>query len=120
MVSDHLIPYLPEQYAGYTFKKTSWKKAATFLKKYMDKDGIIRTKDRAGETVILSINWNHKLIKEFQPYSRSHKATEYTAPKNSGNVSSPAQMVELRELYKPTGKVLQALLETQSQPYAAR
>jgi translation initiation factor 2D len=117
MISDHLIPYLPEQYTQYTFKKTSWKKAATFLKKYMDKEGIIKTKDRGGETVILSINWNHKLIMEFRPYSRSRKPVEHTESKDLGNSSSFPQMVEVRELYKPTGKVLRSIIESQSHSY---
>lgn len=118
IIADHLIPYLPEQYTQYSFKKTSWKKAATFLKKYMEKEGVIRTKDRAGETIILSIDWNHKLITEFQPYSLSHKPTESTDSKVPKASSSVPPMVEVREFYKPTGKVLRAIIESQSQSYS--
>ena len=114
MISDHLIPYLPEQYTPYTFKKTSWKKAATFLKKYLEKEGIIKTKDRGGETIILSINWYHKLIAEFQPYTRPRRPAEQTDTKSTGPGTFTPQMVEIRELYKPTGKALRSILESLS------
>lgn len=117
MISDHLIPYLPEQYTQYTFKKTSWKKAATFLKKHLEKEGIIKTKDRGGETIILSINWNHKFIAEFQPYARSRRPAEQAGTKDTAPVNSTPRMVEIRELYKPTGKVLRSILESQSKSY---
>ncbi len=114
MISDHLIPYLPEQYTPYTFKKTSWKKAATFLKKYLEKEGIIKTKDRGGETIILSVNWNHILVAEFQPYTRPRRPAEQTDTKSTGSANFTPQMVEIRELYKPTGKALRSILESLS------
>jgi translation initiation factor 2D len=117
MVSNHLIPYLPEQYTQYTFKKTSWKKAATFLKKYLEREGIVKTKDRGGETIILSIDWNHKLIAQFQPYTLSRRPAEQTDTKSTGPANSTPQMVEIRELYKPTGKVLRSILDSQSKSY---
>src|SRR5271155_10842 len=109
LVSTHLNPYLPEEYAQYNFKRTSWKKAATFLKKYMEKEGIIKTKDRSGETVITLINWNHKLIKEFKPYELGKKEDKTAAKSDDAKV-----MTQIQEFYKASGKVLRGLLEQQS------
>ena len=117
LISNHLNPYLPEPYAQYNFKKTSWKKAATFLKKYMEKEGLIKTKDRGGELVILSINWNHKLIVEFQPYPLERKEAEKTETTDTSSSALTTQTLQVRELFKPSGKVLRAILESQSKPY---
>ena len=116
LISSHLNPYLPEAYAQYNFKKTSWKKAATFLKKYLEKEGVVKTKDRGGGTVILSINWNHKLIIEFQPYHIDNKETGKPRKKD-GNSSTTSPQMQVHELFKPAGKALKAILETLSKSY---
>ena len=96
------------------FKKTSWKKAATFLKKYLEKEGIVKTKDRAGETVIMSINWNHKLIAEFEPYRLDH----HGPAKSQKSDSAPSRsIIQVHDLYKPSGKAFKAILEAISKPY---
>jgi len=115
LVSNHLNPYLVEPFAQMTFKKTSWKKAATFLKKYLEKEGIVKTKDRGGETVIISINWNHKFITEFEPYDLGHHGLAKSL--NSDSESSRG-MVQVHELYKPSGKAFKAILDTISKPYS--
>ena len=108
--------WVPADYAQFTFKKTSWKKAATFLKKYLEKEGVIKTKDRGGETVVLSINWDHELIVDFQPYRLSSK--EVSKPGSAKNdTESTNQTLQIRELYKPAGKALKAILEAQSKSY---
>jgi translation initiation factor 2D len=107
-------PYLPEAYVQYNFKKTSWKKAATFLKKYMEKEGLIKTKDRAGDIVIISINWNHKLISEFQPYEIGHKEVE--KPVSREDNPSTTQ-IQIHELYKPSSELLRTILESISKTY---
>lgn len=114
-VSTHLMSYLPEPYSDYTFKKTSYKKAATFLKRYMEKEGLIKTKDRSGEPVIQSINWNHKLIIEFKPYPLEQKKVEKTV--KEGSTMTPTTMVQVRDVYKATGKVLRYILESQHKSY---
>jgi translation initiation factor 2D len=114
LVSNHLNPYLLEPFAQMNFKKTSWKKAATFLKKYLEKEGVVKTKDRAGETVILSINWNHKLITEFEPYGLGHQGPAKSA---KNDTVSSRSMITVHELYKPSGKAFKALLESISKPY---
>jgi translation initiation factor 2D len=111
-VASHLNPYLPRSFAQYNFKKTSWKKAATFLKKYMEKEGIMKTKDRGGETVIMTINWSHKLINEFEAYDLDPRELD-KGTNDTGTTPTVAQPAQLRELFKP-GKVLKNILESQA------
>jgi translation initiation factor 2D len=118
LVSTHLNPYLPEAFSQFTFRRTSWKKAAAFLKKYLEKEGLVKTKDRGGETVVMSINWNHKLIAEFQPYRLSSKENGKTAQvENEDSSQTPPPQLQIKELYKPSGKALKAILEAQSKSY---
>ena len=114
LVSNHLNPFLVEPFAQMTFKKTTWKKAATFLKKFLEKEGLVKTKDRGGETVILSINWDHKLITGFEPYNLDHRVLPKSAKDDS--VSSRS-MIQVEQLYKPSGKAFKAILEAISKSY---
>jgi hypothetical protein len=116
-VSSHLNPYLPDPFAQYSFKKTSWKKAATFLKKCLEKEGLIRTKDRGGETVILSVKWDHKLITEFEPYQLA-KETQKRQEKEEQLSTLSVHTIQVTELFKPSGKALKALLDSQSKSLA--
>jgi translation initiation factor 2D len=115
LVSTHLNPYLSEPFSEYNFKKTSWKKAAAFMKKFMEKEGLVKTKDRGGETVILSINWNHKLITEFEPYRLDRKENKSSNKELDSATQVPT--IQIQELFKPTGKVLKSILEAQSKSY---
>jgi translation initiation factor 2D len=114
LVSSHLNPFLPEGFEHYNFKKTSWKKAATFLKKWLEKEGVVKTKDRGGDTVVLSINWEHKLITGFHPYDLATKQSD-KAPKQPTQ-ETPA-LIKVQELYKPSGKTLKLLLESLSKKF---
>jgi translation initiation factor 2D len=117
LISNHLNPYLPHQFAQYTFKKTSWKKAATFLKKYMEKEGLVKTKDRGGEPVIISINWDHKFIAEFKPYRLDKKEGNKGTPGGDQSSNTSTSAIQIRELYKPSGKALKTILEALSKSY---
>ena len=117
LVSNHLNPYLVDPFTQMSFKKTSWKKAATFLKKFLEKEGLVKTKDRGGETVILSINWDHKLITGFEPYSLNRQRP--TKPGRDDAVPQRA-MTQVHELYKPSGKAFKAVLEAISNPYSSK
>jgi translation initiation factor 2D len=116
-VSSHLNPYLPDLFTQYNFRKTSWKKAATFLKKYLEKEGLIRTKDRGGETVILSIKWDHKLITEFEPYQLA-KEPQKGQGKEDQHSAPFVHTIQVKELFKPSGKALKAILDSQSKSLA--
>ena len=108
LVSSHLNPFLPEGFEQYNFKKTSWKKAATFLKKYLEKQGVVKTKDRGGDTVVLSINWEHKLITQFHPYDLATKQSDKALKQPTQETPS---VIKIQELYKPSGKTLKVILE---------
>ena len=82
----------------------------------MEKEGLIKTKERSGDVVIMSVNWEHKLIKDFKPYPLEKK--EQKEPKAAANEEVGAgQMIQIREIFKPTGKVIKTLLDLQSKPY---
>ena len=78
---------------------------------------MIKTKDRGGETVILSINWTHKLITEFEPYPLGHKEMDRVTDGHASIASS--QMVQVQELYKPSGKAMKAILESVYKSYSS-
>ena len=82
----------------------------------MEKEGILKTKERSGDVVIISINWNHKLIKDFKPYPLENKENKETKASTKEEESS-GQMIQIQELFKPTGKVIKVLVEELSKPY---
>ena len=86
------------------------------MKKFMEKEGLVKTKDRGGETVILSINWNHKLLTEFEPYKVGRKEAEKVSARETDSSNKPSPSIQIQELFKPSGKPFKAILETQSKP----
>jgi len=81
----------------------------------MEKEGVVKTKDRGGETVIMAINWSHKLINEFEAYDLDPKESD-KATNDNGATQTTSQPAQIRELFKP-GKVLKNILESQAKPY---
>ncbi|KAH0541859.1 hypothetical protein FGG08_003664 [Glutinoglossum americanum] len=72
VIASLVLPFLPTftpaQTSSLQLKKTSWKNAKKFLKA-LDKEGLIKTKDRSGgEIVVLDIDWNESAIADFVPY----------------------------------------------------
>ena len=69
----HLIqPFLPPSSvlpeSQSTIKKTSWKNAKKFIK-YLDKEELVKSKDRnGGETVIIDIDFDDRRVVDFTPY----------------------------------------------------
>lgn len=72
VISNLVLPYLPifnsTQAAQLQIKKTSWKNVKKFIKA-LDKEQIIKCKDRnGGEMVILDVDFNDRSITTFVPY----------------------------------------------------
>jgi translation initiation factor 2D len=72
VIASLVLPFLPTftpaQTSSLQLKKTSWKNAKKFLKA-LDKEGLIKTKDRSGgETVVLDVDWSESAIAGFEPY----------------------------------------------------
>ena len=119
LVQPFLPTFTPKQKEQLQIKKTSWKNIRKFVKA-MDKDGILRSKDKDGnETVVLDIDFEDAAIKDFKPYrlpkketmagtslGRGEKATEQI---DTGD-DAVAQKLQVLSYYKSTSK-LQPLFE---------
>ena len=115
VVSNFISPYLPitspSQAAQLQIKRTSWKSVTKFIKA-LDKEKILKSKDRnGGETVILDIDFDGRQILDFKPYKLPSKDTtgaesggggggKAASAGRSGD-SSLGQSLKLLNLYRP-------------------
>ncbi|RAK73853.1 putative RNA binding protein Ligatin/Tma64 [Aspergillus fijiensis CBS 313.89] len=124
LVSNMITPYLPihtpRQAQFYQVKKTSWKNVKKFIK-YLDKQRLVKSKDRNGqETVILDVDFNDRRVEQFVPYRLPSKnAAENNAAGNKAGAAptsskaiassdsdpSVGQTLTVQILYRPTGKL---------------
>jgi translation initiation factor 2D len=108
-------PFLPThtaaRAASLQIKKTSWKTIKKFMK-YMDKQQIVKCKDRDGnEVVIMDIDFKDRHVQDFVPY-RLPKKDAATAASATGKPSSPpsadsavGQKLKLVSLLRPKEKL---------------
>ncbi|KAH1638608.1 hypothetical protein KXV25_004433 [Aspergillus fumigatus] len=118
LVSNMLTPYLPiyssQQAQYYQIKKTSWKNVKKFIK-YLDKQRLVKSKDRSGqETVIIDVDFNDPRVEQFVPYKLPSKNAVENAGKSVPGNKTPAtsegdpsvgQTITVQTLYRPTGKL---------------
>ncbi|RAK98683.1 putative RNA binding protein Ligatin/Tma64 [Aspergillus ibericus CBS 121593] len=116
MITPHLPIYTAKQAQYYQIKKTSWKNVKKFIK-YLDKQRLVKSKDRNGqETVILDVDFNDRRVEQFVPYRLPSK----NAIENAGKPAAPGsnkpattdsddpsvgQTLTVQTLYRPTGKL---------------
>ncbi|KAA8651855.1 hypothetical protein EYZ11_006217 [Aspergillus tanneri] len=117
LVSNMITPYLPiyttQQAQFYQIKKTSWKNVKKFIK-YLDKQRLVKSKDRNGqETVILDVDFDDRRVEQFVPYKLPNKnAVEGTGksgskkPAASEGDPSVGQVLTVQTLYRPTPKLV--------------
>jgi translation initiation factor 2D len=115
IIADLVLPFLPTftplQTSSLQIKKTSWKNAKKFIK-YLDKTGLISTKERnGGEIVVLGIDFRNEAIQGFKPYRLPKKeppskptTTEDPSPLFTAD-SSIGQELRRIALYKPKEKL---------------
>ncbi|PYH48464.1 putative RNA binding protein Ligatin/Tma64 [Aspergillus saccharolyticus JOP 1030-1] len=120
MITPYLPIYTPKQAQFYQIKKTSWKNVKKFIK-YLDKQRLVKSKDRNGqETVILDVDFNDRRVEQFVPYRLMSKnaienAGNKPAASGAGTGSnktiasdgdpSVGQTLTVQTLYRPTGKL---------------
>jgi translation initiation factor 2D len=113
LISHYVQPYLPihnaKQASYYNIKKTSWKNVKKFIK-YLDKEQIVKSKDRnGGETIILDVDFNDRAVTHFIPYPLPRKDTSTTDDGGGGpkSTSDPSisQSLTLHLLYRPSQKL---------------
>ncbi|KAF3941737.1 Ligatin [Dactylella cylindrospora] len=104
-----IIPKLPNaSNPQYSIQKTSWKKIQKMLKA-MDKENLLKIKDRGGDVVVYAVNWDCDKIRDFQPYPiikpkpKKKKAEEGAASSSANGASGGTAKVV--ELYKPSAKL---------------
>lgn len=124
VISNLVLPYLPTwtlaQAASLHIKKTSWKNAKKFIKA-LDKQKIVRSKDRdGGETVVLDIYFADPSIESFVPYKLPKKNSAGTetsgvgggtpiAAANSSGDDSIGQRLSKLILYRPKEQLSQVI-----------
>ena len=80
--------------------------------KHLEKIKLIKSKGRGGETIILDADFNDTLVKEFVPYRPFKKSgsegtdkSKRKAPAAAGNDPAVGQSLNVKTLFKPSGKL---------------
>ena len=108
LVQPFLPTYTPARTASLQMKKSSWKNIKKFIK-YLDKQKIVKCKDRDGnEVVIQDIDFKDRQIEAFVPYRLPKKDAPTGASANgkpaatSSAESSVGQKLKLVVLFEGT------------------
>ncbi|KAF2462414.1 eukaryotic translation initiation factor SUI1 family protein [Lineolata rhizophorae] len=114
LVQPFLPTFTPQHAQQLQMKKTSWKNIKKFIKS-LDKEKIIKAKDRDGnEVVILDIDFDDQAILDFVPYKLPKKETATGTSLGRGEKATaqagsadPAvgQKLKKLELYRPRDKL---------------
>jgi translation initiation factor 2D len=111
LVQPFLPTYTPARTASLQIKKSSWKNIKKFIK-YLDKQQIVKSKDKAGnEVVILDIDFKDRQIEAFVPYRLPKKDAPTGASANGKPAvplsaeSSVGQKLKVLSLLRPKEKL---------------
>lgn len=114
LVQPFLPGFTPAQASQLQIKKTSWKNIKKFIKS-LDKEKILKSKDRDGnEVTIVDIDFNDRHIVEFTPYKLPKKETAAGTAQGRGEKATttseagdPAvgQKLKKVELYRPKDRL---------------
>lgn len=121
LVQPFLPTYTPARAASLQIKKTSWKNLKKFVKS-LDKQKIVKCKDRDGnEVVILDIDFKDRQIEQFVPYRLPKKDVSSTSANGKSAASSSAessvgQKLKLVSLLRPKEKLAPILHASQADP----
>ena len=127
LVQPFLPAFTPAQSNALQIKKTSYKNIKKFIKS-LDKQKIIKSKDRDGnEVVILDIDFDDAAILDFKPYRLPKKETAAGSSAGRGTTansttnpssadSSIGQKLALLTLYKPKEKLSDLFTSTSHDP----
>ncbi|KNG45674.1 eukaryotic translation initiation factor sui1 family protein [Stemphylium lycopersici] len=122
LVQPFLPTYTPARAASLHIKKTSWKNLKKFVK-YLDKQLIVKSKDRDGhEVVILDIDFKDRQLQSFVPYRLPNKDTPTPTSANGKPAaslsaeSSVGQKLKLVSVLRPKEKVAPILAASKADP----
>ncbi|KAI9729218.1 MAG: hypothetical protein M1834_007010 [Cirrosporium novae-zelandiae] len=128
-ISNFVMPFLPaihpSQLSSLHIKKTSWKNAKKFIK-HLDKNKLIKSKDRGGEAVIIDIDFEDSEIKDFTPYRLPKKETrgadegggKGSSARSPGADISVGQQLKKLNLYRPKEKLSSLFKAAKADPKA--
>ncbi|KAI1918332.1 hypothetical protein LOZ65_004929 [Ophidiomyces ophidiicola] len=111
VVSNLITPFLPiytsQQTQYYQIKKTSWKNIKKFVK-YLDKEKLIKSKDRSGgETIIQDVDFEDIRLLEFKPYKLPPRSEAVSKqPGKAPSTPAAGQIFDVKTLYRPSGKLI--------------
>ncbi|KAI4621453.1 uncharacterized protein J4E87_006670 [Alternaria ethzedia] len=122
LVLPFLPTYTPARTASLQIKKTSWKNLRKFVR-YLDKQQILKCKDRDGnEVVVLDIDFKDRQIESFVPY-RLPKKDAPTAASVNGKPAAPlsaessvGQKLKLVSVLRPKEKLAPILSASKADP----
>jgi translation initiation factor 2D len=122
LVQPFLPTYTPARTAALQIKKTSWKNIKKFIK-YLDKEKIVKSKDRdKNEVVIMDIDFKDAQVKAFTPY-RLPKKDSPTASSANGRPAAPlsaessvGQTLRVASLLRPKEKVAPIFVGAKADP----
>ena len=124
LVQPFLPTYTPARTASLQIKKSSWKNIKKFIK-YLDKQHIVKSKDRDGnEVVILDIDFSDEQIESFTPYRLPKKDTPSATSAPSGKLSAPpdaadssiGQKIKILSVLRPKEKLAPLFEASQADP----
>ena len=97
-LSNHVLQNLPYNHPSVVMKKTSWKRASKFFKA-MEKQGLVKCRERGGDLIILSgAGKDLPEIGNFQVF----KAKSYTrATSKVSSEDSGTPVMDAKQYYKP-------------------
>lgn len=111
LVQPFLPAFTPEEAAQLQIKKSSFKNIKKFIRS-LDKEQIIKSKERDGnEVVIFDIDFNDRAIKDFVPYRLPKKETAAGTSAGRGDLATIAPgksstgPLKIHLIYKPKDKL---------------
>lgn len=114
LINPFLPAFTPEQTQQLQIKNTSWKNIKKFVK-YLDKEQIIKSKEKQGnETTIIDIDFNDVAVENFKPYRLPKKETTGGASLGRGEKAtdsidtgddSVGQKLEVKAFHRSTAKL---------------
>jgi translation initiation factor 2D len=115
-ISNLILPFLPlhnpDDAVQLQIKKTSWKTPKRFIKS-LEKEGLLKSKDRKDETLVQEIEFDDLMVTHFKPYKLPKKDNSMAAAGNNRTAqsnSSPqdasiGQRLRMLVVSKPTERL---------------
>lgn len=129
LINPFLPAFTPEQTQQLQIKNTSWKNIKKFVK-YLDKEQIIKSKEKQGnETTIIDIDFNDVAVENFKPYRLPKKETAGGASLSRGEKAtdsidtgddSVGQKLEVKAFHRTTAKLTPLFATTDKTIFTAQ